>query len=351
MVGIPLLVDVIPDESITIGVGDAIFSFTFSHPMDRDRDPSVTFGTPPLYNIGLRFTPAPGWVDDFTWYGGVQLQSFVSDGLYTLRVTDARTATGASILPDTNHNFRFLKQNPNDLTEGRVTDEAVNALGMEWDRSGNTDVSGHIIGSAPQANGPYDVVAGVGSSQDAFIHLGLNSDTAYFYRIYEVSLNKGNASTVRQLTNTFDGRTLALLANGRAEGISYNKMRISWESDDNPSTVGFRVRRATHRNALGDCGENPGSIIAEATSEVTAATDEGLHSNTVYFYDICLLDQEGNTSRLENPFVGRTLGMDPNGDGTVDAQDLLWFLDAATKGQETQDILIEFSLQWDTSVE
>ncbi|MCG3196538.1 MAG: hypothetical protein GHCLOJNM_01014 [bacterium] len=351
VVGIPLLVDVIPDESITIGVGDAIFSFTFSHPMDRDRDPSVTFGTPPLYNIGLRFTPAPGWVDDFTWYGGVQLQSFVSDGLYTLRVTDARTATGASILPDTNHNFRFLKQNPNDLTEGRVTDEAVNALGMEWDRSGNADVSGHIIGSAPQANGPYDVVAGVGPSADAFVHLGLTSDTAYFYRIYEVSLNKGNGNGVRQLTNTFDGRTLARLANGRAEAISQTRMRITWESDDDPSTLGFLVRRATHRDALGDCGENPGTIIGEVPASTNEAIDMGLHADSVYYYDLCLLDDQGNSMRLENTFAGRTMSLDPNGDGMVNVRDLLWILNSARDDENSLEVLIEFSLGWDGQIQ
>ncbi|MCG3198369.1 MAG: hypothetical protein GHCLOJNM_02868 [bacterium] len=251
---------------------------------------------------------------------------------------------------DTDHYFRVLKQDPGELTEGRITDEAINALAMEWDRSGNPGVSGHIIGSAPQPEGPYNVVTGVGSLQDAFVHLGLSSDTMYFYRIYEVSLNKGGGSTVRQLTNTFDGRTLAKLANGRAEALSQTQMRVTWESDNDPNTLGFLVRRAANREQLGDCGENPGTIVAEVSAGEVSVVDRDLLSDTVYYYDICLVDDQGNTLRLENTFAGRTLDMDANGDGIVNAKDLLWILNSARKDANSQEVLIEFALDWTTKV-
>ncbi|NUN98337.1 MAG: hypothetical protein HUU16_19420 [Candidatus Omnitrophica bacterium] len=349
--GTPQLVEVVPDESLPIGLGTAIFEFVFSHRMDTTRDPVVTFGMLPPYNIGLSFIASPGWIDEFTWHGGVELTNLVADGLYTLGVSGARTEGGITIPRDTTHHFLFLKQSPNELTDGHVTDMATNALAMEWERSDRPDVSGHIIANAPQAQGPYEVADAAGPVENDFVHFGLNSDTPYFYRIYEVFLNKGNGTEVRQLTNTFDGRTLAKLANGRAEAISQTQMRITWESEDPLGTSGFQVRRADKREFLGDCGENPGTIVADIPPSERIAIDRNLRSDSVYYYDICILDSEGNTARLENTFAGRTLSMDSTLDGKVDTMDLLSILEAARTDENSLDVLIEFALNWETRME
>ncbi|NUN94647.1 MAG: fibronectin type III domain-containing protein [Candidatus Omnitrophica bacterium] len=350
----PHLVSVWPDERFPIDVGVTLFSFTYSEAMNTDTDLNVTFGLVAPYTDHV-LNASPGWTGDGTWHGAFEVTEAIPDGTYTLRISPTMSASGFEIPEDTAHRFRIVKQDPSTLTEGMVTEAFTDALALEWQPSaakGTTGLLGYFVLRAPAEAGPYSFAGFTLPNSTEFVDTGLAEETFYVYRVYELLFDQNfpELRENRQLTLPFGGRTLAKLANGRAEALSQTQMRVTWESDNDPNTLGFLVRRAANREQLGDCGENPGTIVAEVSAGEVSVVDRDLLSDTVYYYDICLVDDQGNTLRLENTFAGRTLDMDANGDGIVNAKDLLWILNSARKDANSQEVLIEFALDWTTKV-
>lgn len=318
--------------------------------MNTDTDLNVTFGLVAPYTDHV-LNASPGWTGDGTWHGAFEVTEAIPDGTYTLRISPTMSASGFEIPEDTAHRFRIVKQDPSTLTEGMVTEAFTDALALEWQPSaakGTTGLLGYFVLRAPAEAGPYSFAGFTLPNSTEFVDTGLAEETFYVYRVYELLFDQNfpELRENRQLTLPFGGRTLAKLANGRAEALSQTQMRVTWESDNDPSTLGFLVRRAANREQLGDCGENPGTIVAEVSAGEVSVVDRDLLSDTVYYYDICLVDDQGNTLRLENTFAGRTLDMDANGDGIVNAKDLLWILDSARKDLNPQHVLVDFTLQW-----
>jgi hypothetical protein len=344
----PHLVSVWPNESFPVAVGSTLFAFTYSEPMNTGAELSVSFGLAPPYTDQV-LSASPGWVNPTTWYGAFEITNDIMDGTYTLRIGSTLSQSGFPLPEDTNHRFRVLKQDPGTLTNGMVTEAFADALAMEWEPSpakGNQGLLGHFVLRAPSAAGPYEFAGFTLPNVTEFVDTGLMEDTRYVYRVYELLFDQSfpELRENRQLTLPFGGRTLAKLANGRAAAISQTQIRISWDGGNDPDTLGFRVFRSVQVGG-------PEMLIAEVPGTVNSVVDRGLRSDTVYYYDINRFDSGLNSSQLENTLAGKTLNMDSTGDGFVDLRDLFWILGSVGREENTQRVLLDFTLQWHDKIQ
>lgn len=100
----PHLISVIPDQRIPLEVGPTYFTFRYSDDMDTTADVSVTFGMSAPYDE-YSMLAAPGWVGNKTWVGRVEVTAEMAIGVYTFRVSGAKTESGLSLPDDTDHSI------------------------------------------------------------------------------------------------------------------------------------------------------------------------------------------------------------------------------------------------------
>lgn len=98
------LLSVTPNLEESTNIGPAVFTLTFSGPMNTAVNPSVTFHTQSPYTQYV-VEPSPGWTSDRAWRGVYAVGTTTGNGTHTLRVSGAMDAHGFLLPDDTAHRF------------------------------------------------------------------------------------------------------------------------------------------------------------------------------------------------------------------------------------------------------
>lgn len=199
------LMSVSPDPSSGgLGVGRAIFTLTFSKPMNMAAAPSVTFGLAAPFAAHV-VEPAPGWVSPTVWQGSFAIQSDTGDGASTLRVAGAAGEGGLAIPEDTAHRFTIDTKAGLGANNGLAIGQGTK-MRLSWPEAGKpaTALGYNVQRSATGLPGSYQKINMALLTAPSYTDQeGLAPETMYFYQVFVVDA-QNNAT---QWTPPFAGKT------------------------------------------------------------------------------------------------------------------------------------------------
>ncbi|MGH7451162.1 MAG: fibronectin type III domain-containing protein, partial [bacterium] len=170
---------------------------------------------------------------------------------------------------------------------------------LAWtDNSANE--TGFKIERKTGAAGTYTQIATAGANETSFANMGLNPNTAYFYRVR--AYNAGGQSAY---SNEVNAKTLPSSPKApgslTAASVSISQIDLAW-ADNSANETGFKIERKAE--ADGAYAE-----IATAGANATSFADTSLTANTQYFYRVRAYNTGGhsaysndaNATTLPNP--------------------------------------------------
>lgn len=204
-------------------------------------------------------------VPDTAYYYRVRAYSVVGGVFYFSTFTESSVAsTEAS--PLVAPSSLVAVASSSSAIELSWSDNAVDELGYYLERSLN--------GTS------FSRIADLGADSVSYVDSGLDSGTIYYYRVMAYK-EDGGEEVLSSYSNTANASTISvtvatpsLLA---ASAASYSEIDLSWQ-DNATNETGFSIERSIN-------GVNF-SIIASVGPDATSYQDQGLVSNTNYYYRI-----------------------------------------------------------------
>ena len=196
-----VVLDVTPNLANAVTVGEAEFVLVFSEAMDPSANPIVTFGATSPYTDYV-VQPA-GWASPTIWIGSYAVGIETTQGVHTIRISEAASMDGFVIPDDTLHQFVVDTRAGLSSANGWANPVSESVLHVSWRASKNPNVTQYTIRRAASESGPYVTVGTVEGSVLEYTDIGLTPSTTYFYQVIQTD----SGFNSNQLTNPFSGTT------------------------------------------------------------------------------------------------------------------------------------------------
>ena len=196
-----VVLDVTPNPANAVNVGEAEFVLVFSEPMDPSADPVVTFGVAEPYTDYV--VQPVGWASPTIWIGSYAVGIETTQGVHTIRISEAASSDGFVIPDDTLHQFVVDTRAGLSPANGWANPVSESVLHVSWRASKKPNVTQYTIRRAASESGPYVTVGTVEGSILEYTDTGLTPSTTYFYQVIQTD----SGFNSNQLTNPFSGTT------------------------------------------------------------------------------------------------------------------------------------------------
>lgn len=170
-----------------------------------------------------------------------------------------------------------------------------NEITLNW-TDNNTSEQGYIIlrarptgpGGPPPNPGPFTQVGLTQPNATNFVDVGLPSNTVYIYKIIAKSAISGqNSAASDTVIIRTEPNTPIAPSSLNALTLSQTEIQLEWQ-DNSTNETGFQIRRKKK-------GEATYTLINTLSSNTVLYIDQGLESNTEYFYIINATGNEGSS--------------------------------------------------------
>jgi len=172
---------------------------------------------------------------------------------------------------------------PNNLIATVVSSTEIT---LNWTDNA-TNETGFAAERKTGAAGTYAQVAALGANAVTFADNGLTAGTQYFYRVRAFNVS-GNSVYSNEANATTTAGAPGTPSNLTATAISTSQINLAW-TDNATDETGFAVERKT--GAAGTYAQ-----IAALGINVASYSDNGLTSNTQYFYRVRAFNGAGNSA-------------------------------------------------------
>ncbi len=185
---------------------------------------------------------------------------------------------------------------PGGVTELSATPSGHNQIDLSWkapsDNAGAA-VTGYLIQVSPDGTGNWTNLAGgnTNSTATAYSHMGLQSGTTYYYRVFAinsrgVSLSSSNvAHATASATATAPGAPTGLTATASGR----NEITLRWiapGSDGGSAITAYRIWRSRDGQALWPWKELVPNTFGTGTTFIDGVVDAG----TTYYYRVAAIN-------------------------------------------------------------
>jgi VCBS repeat-containing protein len=167
--------------------------------------------------------------------------------------------------------------------DGNITAPTTSSLTLNWDLV--TGATGYEISWSTSRDGPYTIVYTADQFYTSWVHIGLESDREYFYKIqaYNSSVKSNFSRIISAKTTPAVGEAIPdAPVKLRVPLVTQDSITIAWDAVS--EAAGYRV----YRNI---------TLINTVSSSTTTYTDNGLLSNTFYTYEVSAY----NSNDVEGP--------------------------------------------------
>ncbi len=238
------------------------------------------------------------WTDNSTNETGFEIQRSLSSGsgFSTIHTTAANTTSynNTGLASSTTYYYRIRAVNGEgasaftsntNATTGAETitgpsnlvaaTSSATSINLSWSDNSSNE-TGFQIQRAPTAGGTFTTIHTTAANATSYTNTGLTSNTTYYYRIRATNGTVNSAFTgVASATTTV---TLAAPGCVTARAVSSTAIDLSW-SDSNTAETGYQIERSTNATSGFE-------VITTAAANTTAYTDNGISTETTYYYRI-----------------------------------------------------------------
>ncbi|MFZ3136591.1 MAG: fibronectin type III domain-containing protein [Thermodesulfovibrionales bacterium] len=171
---------------------------------------------------------------------------------------------------------------PTNFTINAVTTDQVVVSWID----NSTDETGFKIERKTGTGGTYSQIATVSANTTTYSDTGLTDNTTYYYKAKAFNAG-GDSSYSNEVSATTITALPAAPTNLTANTVSASQINLNW-ADNATNETGFKIERKT--------GGGTYAQIATVSANVTAYSDTGLASNTIYYYRVRANNTAGDSS-------------------------------------------------------
>ncbi len=186
-----------------------------------------------------------------------------------------------------------------------VASPTTSSLTLTW-TDNSTDETGFVIERASGSSGPWTQIATTGAHTATglmnYVNSGLQSNTAYYYRVCAAnSYGHSGYTAVASGTTSASAPPPAAPSGLYISGATNSSLTLTW-TDNASDESGFYIERAS-----GSSGPwaQIASVGAHASTGSTTFINSGLQINTTYWYRVIAWNASGN-SASSTPASGTT---------------------------------------------
>ena len=249
----------------------------FSGPCNDEDDFDISFDD----DAASGATPCP-MTDAMTYQPKESLSAFYGEssmGDWELTIIDNYNQDGGELstwsleLCQLASNIISAPGTPADLAAIAVSPSQID---LTW-RDIADDETSYEIERSPLMNSAYSMIAVLDAGSESYTDIGLNVNTAYFYKVRAAKPTIYSAYSNIAVDTTFD--SLAHVATDLiATAISPSKVEVTW-TDNSSNEIGFIVDRSTTDNSSYN-------TIDTVVANVLGYDDRGLLPGVIYYYKV-----------------------------------------------------------------